>query len=97
MLEPKGPGNLKLRLHSWAVMDLNPVELQSRGVLKVVTGNRVWGVPSHGSAEKRTEWALKDRRILKSAGITHTPQGGGVHWVSNWVLLTLLCLTAALH
>lgn len=54
MLELKGPGNLKLRLHSWAVMDLNPVEVQSHGVLKVVTVNRVWGVPSHSSAEKRT-------------------------------------------
>lgn len=29
MLEPKEPGNLKLRLHSWAVTDLNPVEVQS--------------------------------------------------------------------
>lgn len=54
MLEPKGPGNLKLRLHSWAVMDLHPVELQSHGVLEVVTVTRVWGVPGHSSAEKRT-------------------------------------------
>lgn len=28
-------------------------------------------------------------KVLKSVGITHTHQGGRVHWVSNWVLLTL--------
>lgn len=88
MLEP---GNLKLRLHSWAVMDLNPVEVQSHGVLKVVTVNRVWGVPSHSSAEKCTyRVGFEGPQVFKVSWYhAHTHQGGRVHWVSNWVLLTL--------
>lgn len=86
MFEPKEPGNLKLRLHRWAVMDLNPAEMQS-WCAQGGDGEQS-GVCPAAAVRNSVPSELRRTTGLRQL-VPRTHQGGRVHWVSNWVLVTL--------